>query len=70
MELSKIRPTAKQVAELDQKAADLAILGRVLGMFRSTLVEAGFGDDEAYTFAVRVFEASMFGPRPPDDDDN
>ena len=59
MELSEIRPTAKQVAELDQKAADLATLGRLLGMFRKTLVDAGFDADEAYAFAARLYDTAI-----------
>ena len=56
MEISEIRPTPGQVAELDQKATDLAAVARLLGMFRKTLMDAGFSETEAAGFTARLFD--------------
>lgn len=61
MQIPDIRPTAQQIAELDQKTADLAALGQLMGKFRKALLDAGFADREAFAFVSQLFQSVLIG---------
>jgi hypothetical protein len=70
LDVSGIRPTPQQVAAIDQKAADLAALGRLLGLFRRALLEAGFSEREAFRLVARLYETVLEDNFAFDDDDD
>ena len=70
MDVSGIRPTPQQVAALDQKAADLTTLGRLLGLLRRALLEAGFSEEEAFRLVARLYETVLMDNFICDDDDD